>query len=315
MGWASAGSKLSIPTTATPRGKRSGRERGAEAFPPGVSAARQGWHLPLGHRRRLAAFAPDGAFLGYFGSVIDIDERRQAEAAAAHLTDVVPAFVWFASPDGHLHFLNDRWCEFTGQSLEDALPDGWIEAVHPEDRARTAAVWADARAREVSYDIEVRYLRHDGACRWYQARAEPLRDAGGTVTAWFGTSTDIHDRKLAEDRLRELNETLRAASACTSPIVEPGGFRTDFAGIVDAHRGRQPAYADTVGQVAAMQRACDGTQPGDPQRAARAMMAVVSAKAPPLRLVLGSDAYARDEARLAELRAWRELSLSTDFRP
>ncbi|WP_244535591.1 PAS domain S-box protein [Methylorubrum salsuginis] len=152
--------------------------------------------------------AANGAFLGYFGSVIDIDERRQAEARLRTLTDVVPAFVWFASPDGHLHFLNDRWCEFTGQSLEAALPDGWIEAVHPDDRARTAAVWADALAREISYDIEIRYRRHDGAFRWYLARAEPLRDAGGTVTAWFGTSTDIHDRKLAEDRLRELNEKL-----------------------------------------------------------------------------------------------------------
>ena len=152
--------------------------------------------------------AADGVFLGYFGSVIDIDERRQAEARLRTLTDVVPAFVWFAAPDGHLHFLNDRWCEFTGQTLDAALPNGWIEAVHPDDRARTAAVWADARAREVSYDIEIRYRRHDGAYRWYLARAEPLRDAGGTVTAWFGTSTDIHDRRLAEDRLRELNETL-----------------------------------------------------------------------------------------------------------
>ncbi|MFC6048910.1 histidine kinase dimerization/phospho-acceptor domain-containing protein, partial [Methylobacterium hispanicum] len=72
---------------------------------------------------------------------------------------------------------------------------------------------ADARAREVSYEIEMRYRRHDGACRWYLARAEPLRDAGGTVTAWFGTSTDIHDRRLAEDRLRELNETLESRVA------------------------------------------------------------------------------------------------------
>ncbi|MEE7456029.1 histidine kinase [Methylorubrum populi] len=157
--------------------------------------------------------AADDVFLGYFGSVIDIDERRQAEARLRTLTDVVPAFVWFASPDGHLHFLNDRWCEFTGQTLEAALPDGWIEAVHPDDRVRTAAVWADALAREVSYDIEVRYRRHDGAYRWYLARAEPLRDAGGRVTAWFGTSTDIHDRKLAEDRLRELNETLESRVA------------------------------------------------------------------------------------------------------
>ncbi len=52
----------------------------------------------------------------------------------------MPAFVWFASPDGRLHFLNDRWRAYTGLSLEQSLPDGWTDAVHPDDRARTAAI-------------------------------------------------------------------------------------------------------------------------------------------------------------------------------
>jgi len=100
-------------------------------------------------------------------------------------------------------------------------------------------------------------------------------------------------------------------------IIEPGGFRTDFAGASTKIAEGNPAYAETVGRTAAMQRDYDGKQPGDPARAAQAIISVVSAKNPPLRLVLGSDAYARaertDEARLAELRAWRETSLSMDF--
>jgi NAD(P)-dependent dehydrogenase (short-subunit alcohol dehydrogenase family) len=100
-------------------------------------------------------------------------------------------------------------------------------------------------------------------------------------------------------------------------IVEPGGFRTDFAGastkIADGH----PDYADTVGKTAMMQRTYDGRQPGDPARAAAAIIAVTRTDTPPLRLVLGRDAYARaertDEARLVELRAWRAASESTDF--
>jgi len=100
-------------------------------------------------------------------------------------------------------------------------------------------------------------------------------------------------------------------------IIEPGGFRTDFAGASTRISEGHPAYAETVGKTAAMQRAYDGHQPGDPQRAAQAIIAVSKAEKPPLRLVLGKDAYARaertDEARLAELRAWRETSLSTDF--
>jgi len=100
-------------------------------------------------------------------------------------------------------------------------------------------------------------------------------------------------------------------------IVEPGGFRTDFAGSSTQIAEGNAAYAQTVGKTAAMQRDYDGKQPGDPERAAHAIIAVSSADKPPLRLVLGRDAYARaertDEARLAELRAWRETSISTDF--
>jgi NAD(P)-dependent dehydrogenase (short-subunit alcohol dehydrogenase family) len=100
-------------------------------------------------------------------------------------------------------------------------------------------------------------------------------------------------------------------------IVEPGGFRTDFAGASTRIAAGNPAYAETVGKTAAMQRDYNGKQPGDPARAAQAIIAASLAQKPPLRLVLGRDAYARaertDEARLAELRAWRETSLSTDF--
>ncbi len=100
-------------------------------------------------------------------------------------------------------------------------------------------------------------------------------------------------------------------------IVEPGGFRTDFAGISTRITEGNPAYADTVGKTAAMQRAYDGRQPGDPERAAKAIIALSKTAEPPLRLVLGSDAYARaertDTNRLDELRAWRPVSESTDF--
>jgi NAD(P)-dependent dehydrogenase (short-subunit alcohol dehydrogenase family) len=100
-------------------------------------------------------------------------------------------------------------------------------------------------------------------------------------------------------------------------IVEPGGFRTDFAGSSTQISEGNAAYADTVGKTALMQREYNGKQPGDPHRAARAIISVASAQNPPLRLVLGRDAYARaertDEARLAELRAWRETSVATDF--
>jgi len=100
-------------------------------------------------------------------------------------------------------------------------------------------------------------------------------------------------------------------------IVEPGGFRTDFAGASTTIRAGRPEYEETVGKVARFQREYDGKQPGDPARAASAIIHLASLDAPPLRLLLGSDAAnAAEQADLARLeadRAWRALSVSTDF--
>ncbi|MCW8084242.1 PAS domain-containing protein [Sabulicella glaciei] len=147
----------------------------------------------------------------------DVTRSRDAEVALQGtearfrtLADTVPGFVWFATPDGHLRFLNRRWYEYTGQDLQDALADGWAEALHPDDVERTTRAWAEARGEGRTYEIEVRYRRHDGVHRWFLARAEPLRDAEGTITDWFGTSTDIHDRKFAEAELLQAKARLEA---------------------------------------------------------------------------------------------------------
>lgn len=100
-------------------------------------------------------------------------------------------------------------------------------------------------------------------------------------------------------------------------VVEPGGFRTDFAGASTSLRAGRPEYDAVVGATVRSQRAYDGRQPGDPTRAARVLLAVAAMDAPPFRLPLGSDAVAAieraDLARLEELARWRELGASTDF--
>ena len=100
-------------------------------------------------------------------------------------------------------------------------------------------------------------------------------------------------------------------------VIEPGGFRTDFAGSSTSLREGRPEYDAVVGATARAQRAYDGQQPGDPQRAGRAIVQLASLSQPPFRLPLGSDALTiieqADRAKLAELEQWRELSASTDF--
>jgi len=100
-------------------------------------------------------------------------------------------------------------------------------------------------------------------------------------------------------------------------IVEPGGFRTDFAGSSTKLSEGHPEYDSTVGATARFQRDYNGKQPGDPKKAAQVIAQLTKEDKPPLRLLLGSDAYSgaekNDLARLEEARKWKELSLSTDF--
>ena len=102
-------------------------------------------------------------------------------------------------------------------------------------------------------------------------------------------------------------------------IIEPGGFRTDFAGSSTAIREGRPEYDATVGKIARFQRDYDGNQPGDPVKAAAAIVYIASLGDPPLRLLLGSDAVRfveqNDLAKMESDRKWRDLSISTDFEP
>jgi PAS domain S-box-containing protein len=97
--------------------------------------------------------------------------------------------------------LNDRWYEFTGQTPDSALPDGWAEVLHPEDAEPTRREWDAARAHGCSYEVRCRYRRKDGVYRWHIARAEAVRAPGGEIVRWFGTSTDIHEQTDAVERL------------------------------------------------------------------------------------------------------------------
>ena len=100
-------------------------------------------------------------------------------------------------------------------------------------------------------------------------------------------------------------------------IVEPGGFRTDFAGASTTLREGRPEYDATVGATARFQREYNGKQPGDPAKAALAVLRLASEENPPLRIVLGSDAYnaaeKNDLAKIGLSKEWKELSISTDY--
>ena len=141
------------------------------------------------------------------------DILEKSEARFRTLANMVPAIVWTAAPDGTITFANDQCYYFCGIAPEQNSRS-WPDLVlHPDDRTRCMEALSAAMRSGVDYETEVRIRRKDGEYRWFLTRAVPVRDLRGNVTAWFGTSTDIHDRKLAE-------EALRASEARFRTIVE-----------------------------------------------------------------------------------------------
>ncbi|MBW4661593.1 MAG: GAF domain-containing protein [Drouetiella hepatica Uher 2000/2452] len=112
--------------------------------------------------------------------------------------DSIPELVWTSRSDGHIDFLNQRWREYTGLNLEEASGWGWQQAVLPQDLVRLLTYWNSILASGEPGETEARLRRHDGDYRWFLFRAIPLRDAAGAVLKWYGTNTDIEDRKRAE---------------------------------------------------------------------------------------------------------------------
>ena len=142
---------------------------------------------------------------------------RAAEAASTAeerfrlLADAAPTIVWTATPDGAITWVSAQWYRYTGLSPELDIRDWPKHVLHPDDRARCIEAWTRHLRDGLPYEIEVRNRRHDGAYRWFLTRALPRRDAAGRVVEWVGSNTDIHDRKVVEERLTASEERLRLA--------------------------------------------------------------------------------------------------------
>ena len=135
------------------------------------------------------------------------DLRTEAEDRLRLVIDTLPALVWSKLPDGSADFLNQRFREYTGLSVEEGLGWGWMRnAFHPEDRAEEE--WRAAFDAGEPFEKEARLRRSDGVYRWFLLRVAPLRDARGQVVKWYGTTTDIEDRRRAEEALLEAQDKL-----------------------------------------------------------------------------------------------------------
>jgi PAS domain S-box-containing protein len=116
------------------------------------------------------------------------------------IVDALPGLVWVAHPNGHIDFLNQRWCEFTGLGFDEAYGRGWQSAIHPEDLPELLERWGSTLASGKPGEMELRLRRFDGEYRWFLFRTCPLADASGRIVKWCAMNIDI-DRRRAEEAL------------------------------------------------------------------------------------------------------------------
>src|SRR6267378_2119412 len=136
------------------------------------------------------------------------DTLRRGEDYLRLTIDTIPVLAWCSRPDGSNEFLNQRWLDYTGLTIEEARGRGWQVAIHPDDLSQLLDVWRGLLASGKPGGLEARLRRADGVYRWFLFRVEPLHDAQGTIVKWYGTNTDIDDRKRVETLLAGENQIL-----------------------------------------------------------------------------------------------------------
>jgi PAS domain S-box-containing protein len=129
-------------------------------------------------------------------------QALKSEARMRLIIDSIPVPAWSSRADGSADFINQRWLDYTGLPMEEALGWGWKVVCHPEDLDRTMEYWRLVLSTHEERELEARLRRFDGTYRWFLFRVNPLRDELGNVVQWYGTCIDIEDRKMTADALR-----------------------------------------------------------------------------------------------------------------
>ena len=136
-------------------------------------------------------------------------EVEQAAAEARRLLEGIPQIAWTASPDGHNTYLNQRWFDYTGQQPRWPMEAQLLTSIHPDDLTLAMAYWQKSMASGQPLELECRIRNRAGHFRWMLGRALPMRDEQGHIVQWVGTYTDIHEHKMALQRLDETQQELR----------------------------------------------------------------------------------------------------------
>src|SRR5215470_16736533 len=169
---------------------------------------------------------PEGEISGVALIAVDVTERRNAEEAVRRseeryrsLVQAGAQVVWVTTPTGEIAEDSPEWRWITGQSLEEYLGSGWLDAVHPEDRERVERDWAECVQAGKVFDNRYRVRTKTGSYRHYDVRAVPI-ERDGKIIEWVGASTDVTAQREAEEMRGRLTEQLSAAALRTARLQQ-----------------------------------------------------------------------------------------------
>ncbi|MGN6368840.1 MAG: PAS domain S-box protein [Phycisphaerae bacterium] len=155
------------------------------------------------------------------------------------LANTIPQLAWMCKPDGSIFWYNARWYEYTGETPETQLGQGWEKVHDPKELPRVRKRWQTAVAAGEPWEDTFPLRRRDGVMRWHLSRAEPVKDSSGKVIMWFGTNTDITEQQTIA---KEKEELLAAERAARSEAERVNRMKDEFLSTL-SHELRTPLNA------------------------------------------------------------------------
>lgn len=128
---------------------------------------------------------------------------RSTEGSLRTIADLVPDLLWRSDASGSANWFNRRWFDYTGQSVDEPMREGWLLALHPLEHGSALEDWTRAVTTGARWERQQRIRDAAGNYRWFLIRAEPMRDENDAIIAWFAAATDVHDQRTAMDALRQ----------------------------------------------------------------------------------------------------------------